>query len=152
MPVPQYVICCQNVTEDSRTGLIDHYHIIETLRPVNTVVANQHNVCPIQSFVVTAVWRRLPNDPIEQEYESVTVMTTSDGEERGSEPQRFSFHAASWMIRLILFVSPIPSMGAGQFVIKSKIRPVGGNEWMTQEYVIFIEPEQAANEASPSVG
>jgi len=150
MPAPQYIICCQNVTQDAQTGLIDHFHVIESLRPVSDATAEQNNVAPIRSLVVTTVWRRLPIDPIEQEYESINEMVTPEGESRQTSSKTFTFQPESQTIRFILHLTPIPMMEPGQFVIKSKIRPVGSQEWITQEYVIDIHEEKtAARETNP---
>jgi hypothetical protein len=162
MPRPHYILCCQSVSEDKRTGLISHFHVIEKIRLHRPpTVEGQPGTAiwfPPEPFVVVAVWKRCEDDPPEQEYEFQTVLfLPPNGTELRTAPSVFRFSPDKMLFRVTLRSNMTPPMeGSGILRAESWIRPVGSDgEWMKQDYLIPVEgppPDEAKtpSEVNPS--
>jgi hypothetical protein len=141
MPRPVYIICSESGAEDVRTGIVSHFQVVEkiqvTLLPLET---GGLPVSQVISLRMTAVWMKSPDDIFDQEYELETAFyLPPDDTMRVVQTGRFSFGPDAPLFRSVAF-GPCPTfVASGLFRVESRIRRVGDQEWLRQDYPILVE-------------
>jgi len=156
MPKPVYIICAQSGSQDSETKLVSLFDICERLEVQETVqrTATAEGESPKQQIVmdtislyIVATWMKLPDDDAEIEYEHQFVLHFP-----GPESREVTVGAATGVYfnndrlptnRYLLRARMRPFSHAGILRIESRIRPVGSEEWFSQEYPVLIAHSQA---------
>src|SRR5260370_17632034 len=75
MPRPVYIICAESGAEDTLTGLLSHYKVLEKIQETASTqeqIEPGPNVISLQPLRVAAVWMRTEGDTIQQKYEFET--------------------------------------------------------------------------------
>jgi len=153
MPKPVYIICSQSGTVDQATNLVSLFHVVESLyvRPETPEYPT-----PSLTFRTTAVWMRAERDGPDDEYESEFLLHLP-GQQPESPPGftgRFRF--TQYFHRLVLDLTLVRSPDAGGIRfstpgilrVECRIRPIGGKDWLSQEYPIVLNLAPSANECS----
>lgn len=149
MPKPVYIICAEGVTEDRRTNLVSLFNVLEKLTAtVEPDGDNEEKVqrLPLLRFRALAVWMREESDPLDQEFEAkLQLIIPPDGEEITLPVRRrFKFKEGGHLQRISLtFEGGPPMKGPGTLRVLSLVRAVGSEEWLRQEYPIFVEFKEA---------
>lgn len=149
MPRPVYILCSESGSQDASTNLVSHFQVIETMQ-ISPIPESDAKVLvvPAVSFRMTAVWMKKPEDPEGQEYDFETVFyLPPDGEELIVQTGKFAFDGGKLLYRMIVIGLGPPFKGAGLFRVESRIRAVGQQEWLTQDYLIPISLVSQENTA-----
>ena len=153
MPRPVYIVCSESGAEDTLTRLLSLFNVIEKIQIKNLPSApppGERLLVPTLTIRTTAVWMKTENDVPDQEYEFQTVFCfPPDGRETVIQEGRLFFNADMPFARLATIVTSPPFPGPGLFRVLNRIRRVGTQEWLAQDYPIVIEREPApASDAS----
>jgi hypothetical protein len=157
MPRPVYIICSESGSEDIRTLLISYFNILERfeITKLPEVPADSRLVVPMLSFRATAVWMRLPEDDPEIEYEGqFRAFMPSRSEPLLMAEQKFFFDYKRPLVRLGVLSQGPPFHEPGIVRIEHRIRRVGTEDWLAQDYPIEVveappkEPEKTNGPAS----
>lgn len=149
MPRPVFIICAESVAHDKTTNLISLFHVLEGFQifrapDVATIKKGmpKHHVSSVAQplFVGVAKWRRNPEDDPNDEYE-YELTATSPGviEPKMLGRGTFAFSQTSHQ-----FFARMQAdwTAEGTFRFASRIRKVGGSEWLSQDYeidVLFVD-------------
>jgi hypothetical protein len=149
MPRPVYILCSESGSEDAQTRLLSHFNTIERIRiaPLPAEIVQPGKPIPIPSVALraTAVWMSNEEDSPEQEYEyQMAFYLPPDGEEQLVLEGRFFFDADKPLYRMVVLGMWPPFRAPGVLRIESRIRPVGGTEWLRQDYPISVVGSPAA--------
>jgi hypothetical protein len=145
MPRPHYIIVSESGAEDTSTGLVSHYNVLESIRVQKHdagmprgAVSGQVQV-PWMTFRATAVWMKREDEPDgEYEYEMRLYIPPSN-KELLAQSGEFTFSPGKPFFRITLVAGGPPFEGSGTFRIESRVRLVGTDKWETQEYPIPVE-------------
>ena len=146
MARPLYIICAESMSLDQNTNLVSLFHVLEGFTvqfetTPKTDGQSKSDTLPVNvaspKFYSCAVWMKDANDGPEDEYEYETVATSPGGEELTVNAGSFSFTKTFYRIQMG-FVLAKPFQQSGDFVVCSKIRRKGTDEWLVQEYPIPI--------------
>src|SRR5262249_28940938 len=124
---------------DASTNLLSHFQVIETLQiskiPPEALQSGQPVLVPMVSLLTTAVWMKMPDDSPQQEYEFETAFfLPPDGAEQVVHHGKFFFSEGKPFYRLTVRGYLPPFTGPGLFRIESRIRKVGEEQWLRQDY------------------
>jgi hypothetical protein len=145
MAKPVFIICSRGGSEDRLSGNLSLFEVIERMRftrQPNTILSSA------VQMRVTSAWRRDAQDVgLPFDSECAFQMEGVDGEVVIGR-QSFSFSPDIPNQRLSINLSgglPIqPTQERGLMRVISRIRPVGREEWQSQEYSIIVEEFSAA--------
>lgn len=150
MAKPLYIICAESAVEDKRTNLLSLFNILEKFTAQVKVIRVKGDKIirrPLFRFRSVAVWMREESDPWDQEFEAqLQLILPPDETEITGAPEmaRFKFKEGRPLQRISMeFEGDPPFKGPGILRVISRIRPVGSEEWLQQEYPIIVEFEEA---------
>jgi hypothetical protein len=150
MPKPVYILCCESSSEDKQTGLLSHFNVFEkfVLQKISReqLPANPPFLMQLQARIF-AIWLGEREDE-GQEYEFETrIKLPPSGKILDIHAGKFKF--ARGLQRLFAnIMGPLPVEGAGIMWIQNRIRRVGADEWLTQEFPIVFEEAPELQPAS----
>lgn len=152
MPRPAYIICSESGVIDQSRNLASHFSVLEKItfqrRPVQERLEDRTAIFRCR---VVAVWMKTDEDTPGQEFEAqlVFVSPPNGREIIVAETGRFAFAPDKTFSRFVMqLAGPLPAEGAGILWVKHRIRVVGDEEWMTQEFPIVIVEESADEETA----
>ncbi len=157
MPRSVYIICAQGSSEDKDLNAVSLFTVIEKVELSQTVpllaTGQMFYFVKWQPWKIVAVWMHEEADPWEQEYETEFRLLLPNGKITPLASTRFRFDQPLGQrpfARLSLAFDDPPTLSAGVVKIENRIRPVGSNDWITQDYPIVVEepqaPQQKANQ------
>jgi len=138
MPKPVYIICSLSGTQDTRTGLLSHFHVIEKLQ-ITKLKADQLKRVPPLAFRMVAVWMQTEEDKPEEdfEYEVAAIMPPAGKKIPGLHG---TFRFSKPLHRITIdFLGQLPFEGPGVMDVECSIRKTGADHWLKQVYPIFVE-------------
>ena len=150
MPKPVYIICSESGTQDKNTGLVSLFNIVEKFQ-ISEISPEQKQKglggnAPVVRMI--AVWMRSQEDENQGfEYEVVLFVPPNDREVGGGPGGRFQFTHPLHRLTMTL-VLPSGFEGAGVMRVENRVRKVGDQHWLRQEYPIFIEKVPSDKEQS----
>lgn len=159
MPRPVFILCSKSGVEDKESSLISLFDIVEKLQitkvPIPQVTTQEGPRPPVviqyQPLRIVAVWMALPEDDPQQNYDySMIVFGPPKGEPIGVEAGgvfRFTKPLHRFTMRI---EGPLPMQGPGLIKIESRIRKVGEENWLSQDYPIIVEEIEPAQENPPT--
>ncbi|MCH8152103.1 MAG: hypothetical protein IH830_06995 [Planctomycetes bacterium] len=154
MPKPVYIVCCESSVEDSRSNLLSFFNVLEKIVIKRTQRGDETKMGLSKlKFCTVAVWTRDESDAPDQEYEAQFAIHAPPGgvEIVTKELKRFRIQEDKQLQRLTLnFVGDPPIKGPGVIRVESRVRAVGTDEWISQDYPIFAEVIGAEGEAEDS--
>jgi hypothetical protein len=119
------------------------FSVVERVRVTPVPVPQPGEAPPIvlyQPFRVTAVWMRNPEDDTAQEYEFEVRLLPAAGSAQNVTRGRFQFDPARPFHRVALdLLGPSPFTGPGVNRLECRLREVGAENWLTQDYPILVE-------------
>jgi hypothetical protein len=142
MARPVYIICSESGTEDKLTGLVSHFNVLERIQISKVPSSGPEETILVQTltFRATAVWMRSEDDSPDKEFEYQTILhIPPDNREQVVQEGRFFFGADKPLYRIVVMGSGPPFAGPGIFRIESRIRKVGDETWLRQDYPIEVE-------------
>src|SRR5260370_31147833 len=153
MPRPVYIICAESGAEDTLTGLLSHYKVLEKIQETASTqeqIEPGPNVISLQPLRVAAVWMRTEGDAIQQEYEFETAfILPPEGKEIVVQTGKFVFDADKPLYRmLVIGYAPLFRV-SGMFRVESRVRKIGEKEWQRQDYPIVVEAVPPPDEKPP---
>lgn len=155
MPKPHYILCCQNMSEDIRTGLLSHFQVLEMMvvEASDKPTAISPTAIASMAFFVLSVWMKEETDDVDIVYEHQMAITRAgDTEEHVVMDNTVQFSSDKWLNRSVIYLSMPPPKGSGFFRAESRMRPKGTTEpWIRQECRIVVELRLGKKEGEPSV-
>jgi len=144
MPSPVYIICSESGSEDSQTGLVSLYHVIERLLITPTPAPQEGKrptILRLQQFRITASWMLNQGDDPSAEYEfEMNVAVPPDANRQQLMAGRFHFEGGKPFYRIsVLFDGPPPIAAGGVMIAESKLRKVGDESWLSQTFPVVID-------------
>jgi len=140
MPRPIYIICSQGGSEDKASGQLSLFQIIDKL----FLRRNPPNAPPpppqpgVSQIRITASWMSVAGDH-NQEFEFETRIFIPP-ENNISAVAKGTFIFSQDMQRLTnVFVGSLPIQGPGVLRVQNRVRRIGGDEWVAQEYPVIVE-------------
>jgi hypothetical protein len=133
------MICSLAQSTDRDSGLLSAFHILEALEvptePLPETEASRR--LNVLSLSINASWMRYDNDEAgEYEYE---IAMKSSGDESESVIQKGTFQFDSILHRLNTVLRKLkPWTQSGVCMIESRIRKIGAERWIIQNYPIQI--------------
>lgn len=137
MPRPMYVICAQSGAEDKRTNLVSLFNIVERFEAVPLPTTNPA-IIQSPTLYILAVWVQGETDQPDNDFEHQFVFSWPEQEPILTEPMRFRFEKPLYRF-MAINPGPLFFRGTGTFRIESKVRLVGTEEWLRQEYLVAVE-------------
>jgi hypothetical protein len=138
MPRPSYIICAQHIVEDKRTSLVSLFNIVERveIHPLPTV--DGPIFLEAMNLHFQAVWMREDGDNAQDEFEHQLLITSTAADPIIGVPVTFRFENplqrfAGRIQAHLMFAGP------GTMRVESRIRRVGSDGWLTQDYLIPVE-------------
>lgn len=151
MPRPVYIICSESGAVDESRGLASHFSVLEQItfqrRPAQEKLQDRPALFRCR---VVAVWMKTDEDIPRQEFQSqLAFVSPPAGKEIIVGENRFAFAPDKAFYRFVMqLVGPLPVEGAGILWVQHRVRRVGEEEWLTQEFPIVIVEETADERTS----
>ena len=147
MPKPVYIVCSLSGAEDTATGLISLFHVLETIRVIRQDPGQRRDAPTVRT---TAVWMRTEDDDPSDEYEFQSVFRQpSDGTEQILKAGQFSFGKP--IFRFVTEITFANFPGPGVLTAIHRIRKIGeGSKWISQEFPILLQEHIPISEAAES--
>jgi hypothetical protein len=149
MARPVYILCSQSGTEDKHTGMISHFNVLEMalISPIPAQEPGKPIIIVSQPIQIVAVWMRDDGD-IDREFEFELYLLIPPKMTR-FDLGKGTFSFTKFRHRFTVNIQGQPPLeGCGEMSAVSRIRPVGSDAWITQEYPIIIgsaESEKQSN-------
>jgi hypothetical protein len=144
MPRPVYILCSESGTEDKQTGLLSFFHVIEKIQIISVPEADEQGrvFLTSQRIRVVAVWMRGEEDSPTQEFEYQTVLVLPPyHKEIPSGYGRFVFSKPLHRFT-VSDLGPLLFEGPGIMRAESRLRKLGEQTWLKQDYPIIVEEFQ----------
>ena len=142
MPRPVFMICSEMASENKKDNQLSIFGVIEML--TLQIAAKEGATVPppersIKSRIIAAWLKEEADEGVEFEEQVVFHLPGATDEVVAAE-QRFRFDDEMCIHRISLQMLGWPPMATpGLFRIECRVRPVGEEHWMSQEYPIVIE-------------
>lgn len=154
MPLPVFIICSEGGSIDRHTNQLSIFDVIEkiTFRPVLPAQDGSRQVevdagsrpLAFNSLRMTALWRQLEGDAGREFDFKTTVLVPGSANEIMAGQGRIVFKTPLHRI-VANYIGDFPQQ-SGDIVVRTSIKPVESNDWITQEYVIPVERLDDANQ------
>jgi hypothetical protein len=147
MPRPVFIICAQSGSEDKDTHLLSMFNIMERIIIAPLPEGSDPlTTQPTNTLRVAAAWMRTEGDVPQKEFEHQMVFRPPSGQPPvTTEIVRFRFdkpyYRATAITSGFLFFA-----GMGILLVESRIRPVGTEEWLSQDYPILVSQPDGPTE------
>jgi len=144
MPRPVYIICSESGAQDASTNLLSLFQVFESLQlneiPPEDLQSGKPVIIPIPTIHAVAVWMSQPDDPPDQEYEfQMAFLLPPNDAERIVHEGKFSFIKGKPLYRMVVRGYMPQLTSPGLFRIECRIRKVGEENWLRQDYPIPVE-------------
>jgi hypothetical protein len=142
MPKPMYTICSHYSLEGSDNGLLSIIEIVEQIR-LNAIPPPPERpaflIVQASPFRITTAWLIMPDDDASADYEFEIKLISSDGAEVELAKQTSKF--AKKVLKIIVVFSGVslPIKTSGMLTVLSRMRKVGDQAWLSQEYPMLVE-------------
>lgn len=144
MPLPVYMICCEQSVTDKVSSITTHINVIEKF--IAETIASEDLPDPStkigigQSFSIISVWMHEEGD-LENDFEIILRIFNPEGSEvQEPNTNTFRFTPDKAMQRITFRLPGFPITQEGVYWISSEIRSKTGNgEWIIQRYPIIVE-------------
>ena len=145
MPQPIYIICSQSGVRDAQTGFFSYFHVVEklVLRRVRIhEPTSRPIIIPSVPLRISAVWKRGEDESSNQEFEHETLLVLPNQQELRVGSGTFRFDGERQHIAVDVKHYMLP--GPGTIRAINRIRNVGEQEWISQEYPILavVDPSE----------
>jgi len=145
---PVYIICGEGTSEDKTSNLVSIFHITEkitiahSIRSLDpTATSPTLTFMPIVHFSVFAVWMKESGDEGRQ-FESQMAMDVPGKGITEFEAKPFNIASSKFLQRFrFQYDGPPFFAGSGLLRFISRVREVGAENWMSQDYPIVIDDQ-----------
>lgn len=146
MPRGVYILCCQGSSADKDSGLFSAFEFIETINLTAIPTPKEGEkfvVVRTTPFRVIACWMIEPDkgDRYEDEFEFEFRMLVPDAEPIPLMAGKFNFRATGpvpFHRMTVTFEGGPPFQKPGITRFESRVRKVGGDVWVSQDYPIHV--------------
>ena len=154
MPRPVYIIASESTSEDARSNVLSIFNVIERIEIEFAVISATSQPPPLSPaaiqgnlnrFVVIAVWMKLPTDNPDDAHQHQMAMCYPDGTEKivADDNNVLFANDDRPRNRYGLVVAGSPTTMEGTFRFESRMRRVGNEEWIRQDYPIRVVVKHA---------
>jgi len=145
MITPRYMICSEGRLVDRETGLVSHINVVDKVVITRGVLSPGLPVPTSMRFFVSAVWSADEAGMGQTCDWEFLVSFPGDKEPRSMASGQFQFSVPFHRFDVLFQTRPgdasqaqsEPQSGAIRFT--SRVRPVGADEWLSQDYAILVE-------------
>lgn len=153
MPRPVYIIAAESTTEDARSNVLSIFKVIERIEIEFTVISATSQPQPpspiaiqgtLNHFDVIAVWMKLSTDNPAAAHQHQMALCYPEGTEKivAADSNVIFANDDRPLNRYGLVVAGTPTTMDGTFRFERRMRRVGDEEWIRQDYPLRVVVKQ----------